>query len=296
MKIAYVGLGASLFSLLLVFFYVFFTTEANSNSTNDLNPGAIAYGLTIFCNLGLSICALTSLLSTTAFFQIGWKRWCCWFLLPVAFAVYVLYSSTDGRPTVENAFIFLLMILPWFSLWFSAYRKVSYGLPKLVFIAFTFCLLSCTSTGTRNDALVQVDTTVSEEDTAKLPIALLDSSLNKPSDTESVGKQLVTCEEPFGSMEEGFTTVCFWSGYRLSEAYTAFRKKNSDNDDGKFLQDSLPTVARDTSFGDYPFAVSYTPNGADILHVELNFPGGSTSITFLQKAKGVEIRTLHAPD
>ncbi|MFD2965896.1 hypothetical protein [Sphingobacterium bambusae] len=105
-----------------------------------------------------------------------------------------------------------------------------------------------------------------------------------------------TCEEPYGDMESGFTTVCFYWNADLETAYAHFRAKNSDSDDGRFLESQWPKEAEHNVAGSYPIEVKYLRETSDRLSVNLFFPGGETQIVFEKKPKGVEVRTVHSPD
>lgn len=293
--IACTWIFATLASLAIIYIYIAFTKNTNEDVAQHLDPGAIAYGLTIFCNLGLSFCALTSLLSVRRFFRLGFWRFCSWFLLPLIFVLCILFSTSNGQPTLDHIGVFLLMMFPWFLIWVAVYKKRWTGKLPLLTILTVFAS-SCTSSGTRNDALALQDTTIGRVDSLLEEKPVSKGLIVKPDTVELAKEQFVTCDEPFGNMEEGFTTICFWYGYDLQEAYAAFRTKNEENDDGKFLEKILPNADMETSLGEYPLAVNYRFTSANTLIIELNFPGGSTSIHLTEKEKGVEISTIHSPD
>ena len=106
----------------------------------------------------------------------------------------------------------------------------------------------------------------------------------------------VECKDKGGNMENGFVTECTYANQDLNEAYNAFRERNKDNDDGKFLEKEMPSAKHTAGFNDYPISVTYTYPKQNILEVEILFPGGVTIINFKKEKNDVRVNVNHSPD
>mgnify|MGYP000701448980 CR=1 FL=1 len=109
-------------------------------------------------------------------------------------------------------------------------------------------------------------------------------------------KKTVDCREKGGNMESGLVTECLFKSYNLAEAYSEFRTRNKANDDGKYLEEKMPSNKYKATFSDYPTSITYNYPKENILEVEILFPGGSTIISFLREKEDVKVTTNHSPD
>jgi len=106
----------------------------------------------------------------------------------------------------------------------------------------------------------------------------------------------VNCKDVGGNMENGFLTECVYKNYNLTEAYNEFRQRNKTNDDGMFLEANMPASNYKAALKEYPTSVNYVYSNANMLEVEILFPGGVTTITFKAEDDDVRISTNHSPD
>lgn len=115
-------------------------------------------------------------------------------------------------------------------------------------------------------------------------------------DPRKTGKKRIECEDQGGDMEIGFTTECRWYNYELEEAYLAFKEKNKNNDDGKFLENQMPKSNYRATFKEYPVSIDYHYSEKNTLKTELLFPGGVTYITFKKANNDVITTVVASPD
>lgn len=106
----------------------------------------------------------------------------------------------------------------------------------------------------------------------------------------------VECKDKGGDMENGFVTECTYGNQDLNEAYNAFRERNKDNDDGKFLEKEMPSSKHTASFKEYTISVTYNYPKQNILEVEILFSGGVTIINFKKEKNDVKVNINHSPD
>lgn len=114
--------------------------------------------------------------------------------------------------------------------------------------------------------------------------------------TEKQNRKTIDCKEKGGNMENGFGSECLFKNYNLAEAYNEFRKKNKANDDGKFLEEKMPPNKHIATFREYPTSVTYSYPEANILDIEILFPGGVTVINFREDKDDVKVNVNHSPD
>lgn len=108
--------------------------------------------------------------------------------------------------------------------------------------------------------------------------------------------KMVDCKDSGGDMENGFITECLYKNYDLAEAYNDFRKRNDDNDDGKYLEKTMPSGKYKAGFSDYPLSVAYNYREKSTMRIEILFPGGVTIINFKKVKNDVMVTINHSPD
>ncbi|MFD2595296.1 hypothetical protein [Sphingobacterium griseoflavum] len=167
---------------------------------------------------------------------------------------------------------------------------------RLVIVVTSFFVISCNEVTKNAKDTGGLEHVVQDRERPNDRKEHTNDSLVVPTDRNARLPVHETCQEPYGDMEVGFTTVCFWWNADLETAYARFRTKNSDNDDGRFLERRLPKTATHIVAGSYPLEIRYARMSTDSLLIDLFFPGGETQIIFEKKTNGVEVRTLHAPD
>lgn len=109
----------------------------------------------------------------------------------------------------------------------------------------------------------------------------------------------ISCEDKGGDMENGFVEVCLFENYDFSSAYTDYKERNKGNDDGRFLENSMPNQNLIKKFKEsHILTASYSYRSKDILEIDLSFDGGNTTIVFedLKNANSIKITTTHYPD
>ena len=127
-------------------------------------------------------------------------------------------------------------------------------------------------------------------------VAALEIELKKKPQSSSLNhSKKIDCVDKGGSMENGFTTECFYENYTLESAYLNFRKSNLNNDDGKFLEEEMPKKVWSKK-AEYPIETQYSYPKPTTLKVDLIFPGGETEIIFSEENSGVKITTISSPD
>ncbi|MFZ4927482.1 hypothetical protein [Chryseobacterium sp. Mn2064] len=91
----------------------------------------LAYVLTIFWLLFLSLLSFSSLFSLLPRFQGKISRAVCWLFLPVAALLYSSYMSiiTNGIMDGKDIVFFLILNLPWFALWLFFYKRFNVRYP-----------------------------------------------------------------------------------------------------------------------------------------------------------------------
>lgn len=114
--------------------------------------------------------------------------------------------------------------------------------------------------------------------------------------TSALTPKSVDCKDVGGNMDNGFVTECIYKNYNLTEAYNEFRQRNKTNDDGMFLEAKMPASNYKAALKEYPTSVNYVYSNANMLEVEILFPGGVTTITFKAEDDDVRISTNHSPD
>ena len=127
-------------------------------------------------------------------------------------------------------------------------------------------------------------------------VAALEIELEKKTQNSSLNhSKKIDCVDKGGSMENGFTTECFFQNYTLEAAYLKFCENNKNNDDGNFLEEKMPkkTFSKE---GEYPIVIKYSYKNPKTLEVDLIFPGGETEIIFSEENNGVKITTISSPD
>ncbi|MDR2283990.1 MAG: hypothetical protein LBE37_12310 [Sphingobacterium sp.] len=117
-----------------------------------------------------------------------------------------------------------------------------------------------------------------------------------PADTLSKVEVKIDCIDRGGDMENGFLQECIFHQAGLDEAYSLYRIRNTDNDDGKYLEPTLPKTDATKTFEESAITVKYTYNDVRSLTIDLLFPGGETTITLAKDSVGTKISTLHSPD
>lgn len=144
-----------------------------------------------------------------------------------------------------------------------------------------------------------------ENEVSKSVVKLSDSMLIKPANQNQEIKEIpikaqklktIDCQDKGGDMENGFVRECTYKNYKLDEAYNAFRERNKANDEGKFLEERMPTSKYIASFKEYPISVTYTYPKQHILEAEMLFPGGVTTIIFKTEKDNVIVTTNNSPD
>ena len=117
-----------------------------------------------------------------------------------------------------------------------------------------------------------------------------------PTDTLSKVEVKIDCIDKGGDMENGFLNECIFHKASLEKAYSLYRMRNTDNDDGKYLEPTLPKSDATKTFEQSAITVKYTYNDVKSLTIDLLFPGGETTITLAKDSIGTKISTLHSPD
>jgi len=106
----------------------------------------------------------------------------------------------------------------------------------------------------------------------------------------------VKCVDKGGDMENGFTEECVYYKSTLAQAYASFRLRNIQNDNGKYLEVTMPKKELKANFKEYPLGIAYQYPSKETLYIEIDFPGGETYITFKQIGSTVKVTTVNAPD
>lgn len=106
----------------------------------------------------------------------------------------------------------------------------------------------------------------------------------------------IDCTDKGGDMENGFLQECVFHTADLNEAYRLYRRRNADNDDGKYLEQELPKTDTTKIHEESQITVKYTYSNIKSLTIDLLFPGGETSITLTKDEATIKISTLHSPD
>lgn len=138
------------------------------------------------------------------------------------------------------------------------------------------------------------DSIIAMETPATIPVKVPQKIEPKP--ISCFPPKIVECKDKGGDMENGFVTECTYRNQNLDEAYNAFRERNKANDEGKYLENKLPTSKHIANFKEYPISVTYTYPKQNILEVDILFPGGVTYINFKQEKNDVKVSINHSPD
>ncbi|MGH1515918.1 hypothetical protein [Chryseobacterium sp. JK1] len=88
----------------------------------------LAYVVTLFWLLFLSLLSFSSLFSLLPRFQGKISRALCWLFLPVAALLYL--SFTGGIMNGKDIVFYLILNLPWFSLWLFFYYRFNVRYPR----------------------------------------------------------------------------------------------------------------------------------------------------------------------
>ena len=159
-----------------------------------------------------------------------------------------------------------------------------------------FLAVACRQGATKVSDVAVIDTADGGVADTEVP-ALKDlDSLKSAKDTMQRARPYETCDEPTGDLENGFTTRCVWHNCDIEEAYTRFRAKNKDNDDGKFLEVAMPKAAFQRIWETYALTVDYAWSKDGSLSIDLQFAGGETTILLEQQGADVLLKTVHSPD
>lgn len=163
---------------------------------------------------------------------------------------------------------------------------------------FLFLLLAFFSNSCSEKEVIKNHTSPSEiksQDSSFKPKNLNEQEVPSTVSSKNFQKSIV-CKDKGGDLSTGFTTECIYENYTLTEAYDAFRTKNKDNDDGKFLESKMPEKDKTVPFKEYPISVKYSRSDKKNLNIELLFPGGVTYLTFKTQEKGVKVMITNSPD
>ena len=183
---------------------------------------------------------------------------------------------------------------------------------KILFLGLIILMFSCEEKQVKTNVAQQNQTISTKEnittlevkkstgDSVKAPKPQVIIPVKIPETPDSIIKcfppKSVECKDKGGNMENGFVTECTYANQSLNEAYNAFRERNKDNDDGKFLEKEMPSGKHIAGFNDYPISVTYTYPKQNILEVDILFPGGVTIINFKKEKDDVRVNINHSPD
>jgi hypothetical protein len=115
---------ATLISTVILIIYMMITELPREyERPRNCDMSGIAYGLMMLWILSVSIVSFSSLFSLLKPFQGKTKKWLCWFLLPMLTAGYFFVGISDGKIDREGVIYFLIVNLPWFTLWGLYYYR-----------------------------------------------------------------------------------------------------------------------------------------------------------------------------
>lgn len=150
---------------------------------------------------------------------------------------------------------------------------------------------------TRFDAEVAtLDSILSTKQQAPVPEPpLVKAPQTAPSEPIKCFGPEMECKDKGGDMENGFVESCDCHNCSLEQAYTICRNNNISNDIGHYLEAAMP-LGNKTIKKKGDITIIYTYRGADALHIEMQFPGGITSLDLHRKEHSVHVGINRSPD
>jgi hypothetical protein len=124
-----------------------------------------------------------------------------------------------------------------------------------------------------------------------LPISL------QAADNNNDATAQVTCTENSSEDTGEYGQQCLYKKLSLLKAYQQFRKDHINSDDGKYLTDDLNHLkAQSYQENKADVTIQYTWKSKNELEVEMNFQGGTTTVTFTENKQGTNVAVADMPD
>ncbi|AZA92715.1 Uncharacterised protein [Chryseobacterium nakagawai] len=114
---------STVISMILLIVFMTLTREHVREHPRNCDMSGLVYGITIFWILFMSIISFSSLLSLLQPFQSKVKSGLCWFFFPILSLGYYFFQIGEPKINGEMILLFLIMNLPWFTLWIFYYSK-----------------------------------------------------------------------------------------------------------------------------------------------------------------------------
>lgn len=111
------------------------------------------------------------------------------------------------------------------------------------------------------------------------------------------------CEQLTFKDEDGNNDIyrsgnkCFYTGKTLLESYQNYKRKNKNNETGKYLRDTININKKYQDVIDEGYLeIIYNWISSKELEVKLIFAGGLTTVSFKEKETGTEVSTIFDAD